>query len=136
MRRTMEAATSCAAMGLRRVRRARHDRNAALSRLTSRRTPPSMRRAITELAMRRALALSLLLLPMLSPNLSRAQDAGVAATSAAANAMPPPPPWLEGLDALYDARIRVAGLDDRMFAPEQWWNVAAPLATGARGFQV
>jgi len=86
--------------------------------------------------MRRVLALSLLLLPMLSPDISRAQDAEVPGTSAAANAMPPPPAWLHELDALYDARIRVAGLESRMFSPEQWWNVATPLATEARGFAV
>lgn len=53
-----------------------------------------------------------------------------------ANALPPPPTWLADLDALYDAEIRVAGLDDRTFAPEQWWEVATPLATGTAGFQV
>src|SRR5690606_1420751 len=39
-------------------------------------------------------------------------------------------------DALYDARIRVPGLEDRRFAPEQWWDVALPLASQARGFRV
>lgn len=59
--------------------------------------------------MRRVLALSLLLLPM------------------TATAVPPPPPWLGELDALYDARLRVAGLEDRTFSPEQWQP------TGVRG---
>ena len=48
--------------------------------------------------------------------------------------MPPPPPWLADLDALYDAQVRVDGLDDRKFSPEQWWSVATPLATEAAGF--
>ena len=80
--------------------------------------------------MHRILALSLLLLSLL-PFLSQAQEAEVPAIDAM-----PPPAWLEELDALYDARIRVAGLDDRTFSPEQWWNVASPLATEAHGFQV
>ena len=53
-----------------------------------------------------------------------------------AHALPQPPPWLDELDALYDARIRAAGLEDRTFSPEQWWEVATPLATEAHGFQV
>src|SRR5690606_26291528 len=51
-------------------------------------------------------------------------------------AMPQAPAWLAGLDALYDAKIRVEGLEDRRFQPEQWWNVAAPLANAADGFAV
>ena len=51
-------------------------------------------------------------------------------------ALPSPPSWLAGLDALYDAEVRVAGLDDRKFSPEQWWDVATPLATDAKGFRV
>ena len=49
------------------------------------------------------------------------------AAEAGVTRLPAPPPWLAGLDALYDARIRVAGLEDRRFQPEQWWRVAAPL---------
>jgi len=51
-------------------------------------------------------------------------------------AMPQAPVWLAELDALYDAKIRVEGLEDRRFQPEQWWNVAAPLANAADGFAV
>src|SRR5690606_31319461 len=51
-------------------------------------------------------------------------------------AMPQAPAWLAELDALYDAKIRVEGLEDRRFQPEQWWNVAAPLANAADGFAV
>src|SRR5690606_1514655 len=58
------------------------------------------------------------------------------AASPAAPAMPPPPAWLDELDALYDSHIRVAGLDDRRFSPEQWWDVAMPLASGAAGFRI
>ena len=57
-------------------------------------------------------------------------------TTFANAALPPPPAWLEALDALYDAEVRVAGLEDRTFSPEQWWDVALPLATEAQGFQV
>ena len=52
-----------------------------------------------------------------------------------AAAMPPPPPWLNDLDALYDSDIRVPGLDDRTFSPEQWWQVATPLASATDGFR-
>lgn len=86
--------------------------------------------------MPRALALSLLLLPLLLPNMSVARETDTAPKPATAGAMPSPPAWLEGLDALYDARIRVAGLEDRAFQPEHWWEVAGPLATRARGFHV
>ena len=50
--------------------------------------------------------------------------------------LPAPPPWLGELDALYDARLRVPGLDNRDFPPEQWWAVATPLLAPARGFAV
>ncbi|WP_133000991.1 M14 family zinc carboxypeptidase [Luteimonas arsenica] len=54
----------------------------------------------------------------------------------AATATPPPPDWLDGLEALYDAGLRVDGLDDRRFQPEAWWDIALPLATRKRGFTV
>ncbi|MGY0612167.1 M14 family zinc carboxypeptidase [Luteimonas sp. A501] len=74
--------------------------------------------------MRRFPALFLLLFPLLllSPPLT-------------ASAMPPPPTWLDELDALYDSHIRVPGLEDRRFSPEHWWDVAGPLASGAAGFR-
>ena len=84
-------------------------------------------------AMRHVLALSLLLL---LPGAAEAQEVEAASKSASTDAMPPPPAWLRDLDALYDARIRVAGLEDRAFSPEHWWEVAAPLATEAQGFQI
>ncbi|MGQ4659588.1 M14 family zinc carboxypeptidase [Lysobacter sp. F6437] len=84
--------------------------------------------------MRRLLALSLLLLPLLLPNASRAKDADTDPGTPANTPMPPPPAWLEELDALYDTNIRVADLKDRAFSPEHWWDVAGPLATEARGF--
>ena len=84
--------------------------------------------------MRRLLAFCLLL-PLLSPCTAMAREAEMDRQSAgAAAAMPPPPAWLKDLDALYDARIRVSGLEDRMFSPEQWWQAADPLVTKARGF--
>jgi hypothetical protein len=86
--------------------------------------------------MRHVLALSLLLLPLLLPNMSKARENETTSRPAAADAMPPPPAWLEDLDALYDASIRVPGLEDRAFTPEHWWDVAGPLATQARGFRV
>ncbi|MCL1633367.1 hypothetical protein M2650_01730 [Luteimonas sp. SX5] len=82
--------------------------------------------------MRRTLALCLLSAASLVPLLSIASSPADKADAAAA--MPPPPAWLSELDALYDARIRVAGLEDRAFSPEHWWDVAGPLATEARGF--
>jgi len=53
----------------------------------------------------------------------------------AIGAGPPPPAWLGGMDALYDAEVRVAGLEDRRFQPEHWWEVAGPLATPEAGFR-
>src|SRR5690606_17346437 len=82
-------------------------------------------------AMRRVLALSLLLLPLLWPALAGARNKP---PQTPADPMPPPPAWLDELDALYDSRIRVAGLEDRAFSPEHWWDVAGPLATEAHGF--
>lgn len=90
--------------------------------------------------MRRAIALVLLLASAIAVSLalwhaSRAGDAARGPPLEAA-AMPAPPPWLRELDALYDARLRVPGLEARDFAPEQWWQVATPLLTPARGFAV
>ncbi len=83
-------------------------------------------------------ALSILLLLFVSslvlPNVSVASEP--AETKGPNVAMPPPPSWLGEMDAMYDARIRVVGLEDRMFSPEQWWDVAAPLANQARGFEI
>src|SRR5690606_26081998 len=53
----------------------------------------------------------------------------------ASGKLPAPPPWLDDMDALYDARLRVAGLEDRAFMPEQWWSVATPLLDASRGFE-
>jgi hypothetical protein len=85
--------------------------------------------------MSRFLALSMLLLSLAWATLSTAQPAAATTESTTANAMPPPPDWLGALDALYDARVRVADLEDRRFSPEHWWDVAGPLAIEARGFQ-
>ncbi len=87
--------------------------------------------------MRRVLGLSLLLLYSAFHDVSaaRAAEAAPGSGAVAVAAMPPPPAWLDALDALYDARVRVAGLEDRAFAPEHWWTVAGPLVAGARGFR-
>ena len=85
--------------------------------------------------MRHALALSLLLLPLL-PTMSQARVTETTSKPATTEAMPPPPAWLDELDALYDAGIRVPDLEDRTFSPEHWWQVAGPLASEARGFRV
>jgi Zinc carboxypeptidase len=85
--------------------------------------------------MHRLLALSLLstLVALLLP-LATARSAEAPPEPAATAAMPPPPAWLDRLDALYDARVRVTGLEDRAFSPEHWWDVAGTLATKDRGF--
>ncbi|MDH5833439.1 M14 family zinc carboxypeptidase [Luteimonas kalidii] len=82
-------------------------------------------------------ALSLLLCVLLWPPMSPAQDREPATTPTTPpdTMVPPAPAWLEALDALYDQRIRVAGLEDRRFAPEQWWSLAGPLASDSRGFR-
>ncbi len=84
--------------------------------------------------MPRVLALSLLLFALLLPNMSGARETQAASKPSTADAMPPPPAWLDELDALYDERVRVAGLEDRAFSPEHWWDIALPLATQAHGF--
>lgn len=54
----------------------------------------------------------------------------------APTAIPAAPAWLPALDTLYDAELRVAGLEDRTFAPEHWWDVATPLLQPRRGFAI
>lgn len=61
---------------------------------------------------------------------------GLLLPAAPSRAVPPAPDWLPRLDALYDASVRVDGLEDRRFAPEHWWALALPLADGTRGFTV
>lgn len=81
------------------------------------------------------LLLLLSLLMTLLPAMSHAQDQDAEPTATPAAGLPPPPAWLGSLDALYEASIRVEGLDDRHFTPEHWWSVAAPLAGEAAGFR-
>src|SRR5690606_12701484 len=69
--------------------------------------------AVRSPAMRRLLALSLLLLSSV-PVL--ATDAKMDAPTSGTTAVPAPPAWLEELDGLYDARLRVAGLEQRDFS--------------------
>ena len=75
--------------------------------------------------MRRGLALFLLLLPLPPTKRAMSRDPAYAV-----------PAWLKDLHARYVANIRVAGLEDRAFSPEHWWDVATPLATEARGFRM
>ncbi|WP_334180406.1 M14 family zinc carboxypeptidase [Pseudoxanthomonas sp.] len=88
--------------------------------------------------MRPALTLCLLLTMMTPTTIARnTHDATPAATADAATApVPPPPAWLSDLDALYDAKLRVAGLEDRTFNAEHWWSVATPLLERRHGFRI
>lgn len=79
--------------------------------------------------------LPLLLLGAAMPSRSQTH-AAPAPASAPATTVPAPPAWLDELDALYDAEIRVAGLEDRAFSPEHWWDVAGPLVDEAAGFKI
>ncbi|MFT4246895.1 MAG: M14 family zinc carboxypeptidase, partial [Pseudomonas sp.] len=84
--------------------------------------------------------LSLLALPLMvaSPPARSAMpsDAAPASTASTSPAIPPPPAWLEGLAQDYPRQLRVPGLEQRTFAPEQWWTLVTPLLTPARGFHV
>jgi len=62
-------------------------------------------------------------------------------TAQAVNAPPPtpvpaPPAWQQQWLDRYESQWRVAGLEDRMFQPEHWWNIVLPLLTPERGFAV
>lgn len=64
-------------------------------------------------------------------------DTAVPATAqGTAAALPAPPAWLDELEALYDARLRLPGLEDRRFQPEQWWAVVEPVLADAPGLHV
>lgn len=87
--------------------------------------------------MRPALALCLLLTMMTPTTIAQNTHASDAtATSRTTTPVPPPPAWLSDLDALYDAKLRAAGLEDRSFNAEQWWSVATPLLETRHGFRV
>lgn len=85
------------------------------------------------LALPPLLLVLLLALPSCVPTSAQspAQDA-----AADGRPMPPPPAWLGEVDALYDAGIRVDGLDDRRFSPEQWWDVVDPVLAESPAFTV
>lgn len=57
-------------------------------------------------------------------------------TPAQTTPVPTAPAWLVQIEDLYDRQLRVAGLDARTFQPEQWWDIATPLLTPARGYSV
>ena len=52
-----------------------------------------------------------------------------------ATQVPPPPAWLAEVDAMY-AQLRVPGLEQMDFGPEQWWQAATPLLDRKAGFRV
>lgn len=56
--------------------------------------------------------------------------------SSTSGALPSPPAWLDEMGSLYDTRIRVAGLEDRRFKPEHWWEATLPLLSREDGFDV
>ena len=83
----------------------------------------------------RRLLTSILSLSLLACTACTVQSPAPDAPKPADTRPPPPPAWLQALDAQYDTQLRVAGLDDRMFTPEHWWDVATPLLAAERGFQ-
>ena len=50
--------------------------------------------------------------------------------------LPSPPAWADDIATLYDTQLRVEGLDPRTFPPEHWWQIAMPLLSSDRGFDV
>lgn len=85
--------------------------------------------------MRPALLLCLLL-TMMTPTTIAGNADNPHAPTAASTPVPPPPAWLPALEARYDAELRAAGLDDRVFTAEHWWTVTTPLLERTRGFHV
>lgn len=62
------------------------------------------------------------------------KDAPPVSTPDQTTPVPAAPAWLLQVEALYDSELRVPGLEARTFQPEQWWEVATPLLSPARGF--
>lgn len=56
--------------------------------------------------------------------------------SAAATPIPAPPAWSSEVRDLYDRELRVAGLEQRDFGPDHWWDIATPLLDARRGFRL
>ncbi|WP_165967398.1 M14 family zinc carboxypeptidase [Luteimonas aestuarii] len=78
---------------------------------------------------------TLLLAAFLALSLSMPATANDAhATTSTPTPVPAAPAWLAEVEALYDADLRVAGLEDRTFAPEHWWQIATPLLSSRNGF--
>ncbi len=78
---------------------------------------------------------ALLFLLLTVPLIADAANADTPRTDAAGQA-PAAPAWLAELDALHDAELRVAGLEDHRFGPEHWWDIATPLLSRKAGFRV
>ncbi len=58
-----------------------------------------------------------------------------AAPERALLSVPPPPAVVPELEAAYPA-LRVAGLEDRTFAPETWWEVVLPWVEGSDAWRM
>ena len=82
------------------------------------------------------LASTLLVLAACAGTPTQAPPALPMQAPATATAVPAPPAWLEDLAALYDAHLRVDGLETRTFPPEHWWQVATSLLDRGSGFSV
>jgi len=76
----------------------------------------------------RVLALLMLLLPL---HLFAAQT-----TDAPPLQVPQAPAWQQQWLERYEQEFRVAGLDQRDFQPEHWWEIVLPMLTPERGFEV
>jgi hypothetical protein len=63
-----------------------------------------------------------------------AHAAGQRSDAPPSTPVPAAPAWLADIEALYDTELRVAGLDDRTFGPEHWWELATPLLSPHGGF--
>src|SRR5690606_17111784 len=82
------------------------------------------------------LASTLLVLAACAGTPTQAPPALPMQAPATATAVPAPPAWLEDLAALYDAHLRVDGLETRTFPPEHWWQAATSLLDRGSGFSV
>ncbi|MGO1541621.1 MAG: M14 family zinc carboxypeptidase [Luteimonas sp.] len=69
--------------------------------------------------------------PAQTPSIAQASGATAATTE-----VPAPPSWLGELEAQYGAELLVAGLEERTFSAEHWWQVAMPLLGKDAGFSV
>lgn len=85
--------------------------------------------------MHKTYAFAVLLALCLCATWATAQETPASTGTHATTSLPAPPEWLPALDALYDD-LRVAGLEERNFGPEHWWQIATPLLDRRAGFKV